>query len=182
MRMLRSHGLRARSIILTLLVLGTLALPGSAVAQLPGGADSNAAAAPPPPNPQQQRYMQGLRTAGRGVAQIKTGIDRLNRVRGSKDSSQVKVAAKRLTAYCSAARSFIASGRGQMDPVAYDPPTRKPARELTLQLDSLSLSAKECQNAKGLAAQTQSTGLVARLRAYDAALAEFRTAIGLPNK
>ena len=180
--MLRSHGLRARSITLTLLVLGTLALAGSAVAQLPGGADSNAAAAPPPPNPQQQRYMQGLRTAGRGVAQIKTGIDRLNRVRGSKDSSQVKVAAKRLTAYCSAARSFIASGRGQMDPVAYDPPTRKPARELTLQLDSLSLSAKECQNAKGLAAQTLSTGLVARLRAYDAALAEFRTAIGLPNK
>ena len=179
--MLRSHGLRARSITLTLLVLGTLALAGRAVAQLPGGADSNAAAAPPP-NPQQQRYMQGLRTAGRGVAQIKTGIDRLNRVRGSKDSSQVKVAAKRLTAYCSAARSFIASGRGQMDPVAYDPPTRKPARELTLQLDSLSLSAKECQNAKGLAAQTLSTGLVARLRAYDAALAEFRTAIGLPNK
>jgi len=126
--------------------------------------------------------MQGLRTAGRGVAQIKTGVDRLNRARGAKDTSQVKLAAKRLTAYCSAARGFIASGRGQMDPGAYEEPTRKPARVLTLQLDSLSLSAKECQNAKGLAAQALSTGLVARLRAYDAALAEFRTAIGLPNK
>jgi hypothetical protein len=126
--------------------------------------------------------MQGLRTAGRGVAQIKTGLDRLNRARGTKDSSQVKLAAKRLTAYCSAARGFIASGRGQMDPVAYELPTRKQARDLTLQLDSLSLSAKECQNAKGLAAQMLSTGLVARLRAYDAAVAEFRTAIGLPNK
>jgi hypothetical protein len=126
--------------------------------------------------------MQGLRTAGRGVAQMKTGIDRLNRARGLKDSSQVKLAAKRLTAYCSAARGFIASGRGQMDPVAYDPPTRKPARDLTLQLDSLSLTAKECQNAKGVSPQVLSTGLVARLRAYDAAVAEFRTAIGLPNK
>jgi len=170
-----------RAIVAPLLVLGALAVPCSASAQLPGTADSTAAATPPVPNPAQQRYMQGLRTAGRGVAQIKTGIDRLNRARGGKDTSQVKLAAKRLSAYCSAARGFIASGRGQMDPVAYDPPTRKPARDLTLQLDSLSLSAKECQGAKGIAPQT-STGLVARLRAYDAALAGFRTAIGLPNK
>jgi hypothetical protein len=171
-----------RSIVAPLLVLGALATAGSAAAQLPGTGESTATVTPPPPNPQQQRYMQGLRTAGRGVAQIKTGIDRLNRARGVKDSSQVKLAAKRLSAYCSAARSFIASGRGQMDPVAYDLPTRKQARDLTLQLDSLSLSAKECQNAKGLAPQMLSTGLVARLRAYDAALADFRTAIGLPNK
>jgi hypothetical protein len=180
--MLRSHALRMRSIVAPLLVLGALATAGSAAAQLPGTGESTATATPPPPNPQQQRYMQGLRTAGRGVAQIKTGVDRLNRARGTKDSSQVKLAAKRLTAYCSAARGFIASGRGQMDPVAYDLPTRKQARDLTAQLDSLSLSAKECQNAKGLAPQMLSTGLVARLRAYDAALAEFRTAIGLPNK
>ena len=180
--MLRRLALRLRSIVALLLVLGVLAVPGSAVAQLPGTGESTATAPSVAPNPQQQRYMQGLRTAGRGVAQIKTGIDRLNRARGTKDSSQVKLAAKRLTAYCSAARGFIASGRGQMDPVAYDLPTRKQARDLTVQLDSLSLSAKECQNAKGLAPQMLSTGLVARLRAYDAAVAEFRTAIGLPNK
>ena len=182
MRMLRRNDLQLRSITLPLLVLGALALPGSAVAQSPGTGESTATAPPPAPNPQQQRYLQGLRTAGRGVAQIKTGIDRLNRVRGSKDTSQVKVAVKRLTAYCSAARSFIASGRGHMDPLAYDPPTRKPARDLALQIDSLSLSAKECQNSQGLSAQALNTGLVARLRAYDAAVAEFRTAIGLPNK
>jgi hypothetical protein len=180
--MLRRLALRMRSIIAPLLVLGVLAVSGSAAAQSPGTGESTATTLPPAPNPQQQRYMQGLRTAGRGVAQMKTGIDRLNRARGTKDSSQVKLAAKRLTAYCSAARSFIASGRGQMDPVAYDPPTRKQARDLTLQLDSLSLTAKECQNAKGVSPQVLSTGLVARLRAYDAAVAEFRTAIGLPNK
>jgi hypothetical protein len=174
--------LHLRSIVVPLFVLGVLAAPASAAAQLPGSGDSTITTAPPPPNPLQQSYLGGLRTAGRGVAQIKTGIDRLNRARGSKDSSQVRLAAKRLAAYCSAARSFIASGRGHMDPAAYDLPTRKQARDLNLQLDSLSLSAKECQNAKGLAPQMLSTGLVARLRAYDAALAEFRTAIGLPNK
>ena len=183
--MLRRDRLRLRAIVLSLLMLGVSVVAASrASAQLPGSGDSAAAAtttAPPPPNPLQQRYLQGLRTAGRGIAQIKTGIDRLNRARGGHDSSQVKLAAKRLTAYCSAARGFIASGRGQMDPVAYDPPTRKQARDLALQLDSLSLSAKECQGAKGVTAQGLSTGLVTRLRAYEAALAEFRTAIGLPN-
>jgi len=175
--------LRMRSIVLPFLMLGAgIAAPPTMPGQLPGGGDSAAVATPPAPNPAQQRYLQGLRTAGRGVAQIKTGIDRLNRARGARDSSQVKVAAKRLTGYCSAARSFIASGRGQMDPVAYDPPTRKPARDLMVQLDSLSLSAKDCQSAKGLAPQLLSAGLVTRLRAYDAALADFRTAIGLPNK
>jgi len=172
-----------RSIVMPLLVLGaSIAAAPAASGQLPGGGDSAVVAAPPAPNPAQQRYLQGLRTAGRGVAQIKTGIDRLNRARGGRDSSQVKVAAKRLTGYCSAARGFIASGRGQMDPVAYDPPNRKPARDLMVQLDSLSLSAKDCQGAKGLAPQLLSSGLVTRLRAYDVALADFRTAIGLPNK
>ena len=181
--MLRRDSLRMRSIVMPLLVLGaSIAAAPAASGQLPGGGDSAAVVAPPAPNPAQQRYLQGLRTAGRGVAQIKTGIDRLNRARGGRDSTQVKVAAKRLTGYCSAARGFIASGRGQMDPVAYDPPTRKPARDLMVQLDSLSLSAKDCQGAKGLAPQLLSSGLVTRLRAYDAALADFRTAIGLPNK
>ena len=139
--MLRRDNLCKRSIVMPFLVLGaSIAAPPSASGQLPGGGDSVAVVAPPVPNPAQQRYLQGLRTAGRGVAQIKTGVDRLNRARGGRDSTQVKVAAKRLTGYCSAARGFIASGRGQMDPVAYDPPTRKPARVLMVQLDSLSLS------------------------------------------
>ncbi len=172
-----------RSITLPLLVLAaSLSVAAPVCGQIPGAGDSAANAAPPPPNPAQQRYLQGLRTAGRGVAQIKTGIDRLNRARGVRDSSQVKLAKKRLTGYCTAARGFIASGRSQMDPVAYDLPTRKQARDLTVQLDSLSLSVKECQSAKGLAPDQLNTGLMTRLRAYDAALAEFRTAIGLPNK
>lgn len=181
--MLRRYALRMRTIVLPLLLsAASIGVPAPVCGQLPGSADSAANAAARAPNPAQQKYLQGLRTAGRGVAQIKTGIDRLNRARGTRDSSQVKLATKRLTGYCTAARGFIASGRNQMDPVAYDPPTRKQARDLMVQLDSLSRSVKECQNAKGLAPELLSAGLVTRLRAYDAALAEFRTAIGLPNK
>lgn len=172
--------MRIRSIIAPLIVLGGLAASHVAVAQSSGSGDSTAAQ--PVPNPAQQRYLQGLRTAGRGVAQIKTGIDRLTRARGSGDTSQVKLATKRLTGYCTAARGFIASGRGQMDPVAYELPIRKPAKDLLTQIDSLSLSVKDCQSGKGLAPQSLGIGLVLRLRAYDAALADFRTAIGLPNR
>src|SRR5215467_1224365 len=132
--MLRSHGLHLRSIIAPLLVLSVFIGAATLVsAQTPGTRDSVTDSARPAADSAQQRFLQGLRTAGRGVQQIKTAIDLLNRAHGSRDSSRVKVAAKRLTAYCSAARGFIASGRGKMDPAAYDPPTRKQARDLTLQ-------------------------------------------------
>ena len=69
-----------------------------------------------------------------------------------------------------------------MEPAAYEPPTRKPARDLVLQLDSLSLIAKECQLTAGKSPAPVTAGLLSRLRAYEAAFAAFRTAIGLPNR
>jgi len=138
--------------------------------------------APPPPTPAQTRYLQGLRTAGRGVAQIKSGIDRLVRAQTGHDTVQVHAAARRLGGLCSAARGFLVSGRGAMEPAAYEPPTRKPARDLVLQLDSLSLIAKECQLTAGKSPAPVAAGLLSRLHAYEAALAAFRTAIGLPNR
>ena len=138
--------------------------------------------APPPPTPAQTRYLHGLRTAGRGVAQIKSGIDRLLRVQSGHDTAQVHLAARRLGGLCSAARGFLVSGRGSMEPAAYEPPTRKPARDLVLQLDSLSLIAKECLLTAGKSPVPITAGLLSRLGAYEAALAAFRTAIGLPNR
>jgi hypothetical protein len=151
----------------------------------PPPADSTVAEstpAPPPPSPAQTRYLQGLRTAGRGVAQIKDGINRLVRAQTGRDTLQVHQAARRLGGLCSAARGFLVSGRGAMEPTAYGPPTRKPARDLVLQVDSLSLIAKECQLTAGKSPAPVAAGLLARLRAYEAALATFRTAIGLPNR
>jgi hypothetical protein len=137
---------------------------------------------PPPPSPAQTRYLQGLRTAGRGVAQIKDGISRLVRAETGHDTVQVHAAARRLGGLCTAARGFLVSGRGSMEPASYEPPTRKPARDLALQLDSLSIIAKECQLTASKSPGPVATGLLARLRAYETALAAFRTAIGLPNR
>jgi len=116
------------------------------------------------------------------VAQIKDGIERLVRVQAGHDTVQVHQAARRLGGLCTAARGFLASGRGAMEPGAYDPPTRKPARDLVLQLDSLSLIAKECQLTAAKSPVPVAAGLLSRLRAFEAALAAFRTAIGLPNR
>jgi hypothetical protein len=116
------------------------------------------------------------------VAQIKNGIDRLTRAQAGHDTLQIRQAASRLGGLCSAARGFLVSGRGGMQPTAYEAPTLQPARDLTLQLDSLSLIAKECQLTAGKAPGPVTAGLLARLRTYDEALAAFRTAIGLPNK
>jgi hypothetical protein len=137
---------------------------------------------PPPPTPEQQHYLQGLRTAGRGVAQVKDGVDRVTRSQSSKDTLYQTRSARRLAGLCGAARGFLQSGRGQMQPTAYQSPTRQPARELALQVDSLVLAVKECQQTAGKRPQQVSAVLVGRLRAYETALAAFRTAIGLPNR
>lgn len=152
---------------------------------IPVSAESGTALAPPappPPNPLQDRYLKGLRTAGRGVAQIKDGINRVIRTQGMTDTAQIRVAAKRLGALCGAARGFIASGRGQMEPTAYAPPKRKPARDLVAQLDSLSVAAKTCQASAVKTPTPVTADMLARVRSYEAAVAAFRTSIGLPNR
>jgi hypothetical protein len=159
--------------------------PAPAPPPVPPPAESVTAMLPPapvPPNPLQAKYLQGLRTASRGVAQIKDGVSRVVRTQTTSDTLQAHVAAKRLGALCGAARGFITSGRGQMEPTAYEAPTRKPARELALQLDSLSLSAKACQLSAAKTPAPVTKDLQGRLRNYEAAVAAFRTAIGLPNK
>lgn len=145
-------------------------------------APTNTIPTPPPPTPGQLRYLQGLRTAGRGVAQIKDGLDRLARAQGMRDTLQVRRAAHRLGGLCGAARGFLASGRGAMQPAVYEAPVQRPARALVFQVDSLSRIVKECQLTAGKTPDPVAVGLLARIRAYEAALAGFRTAIGLPNK
>lgn len=137
---------------------------------------------PPPPTPQQQRFLEGLRTAGRGVAQIKDGLGRLSRVQRGRDSLQIRQAGRRLGGLCVAARGFIASGRAQMEPSAYEPPVRSAARGLTVQLDSLSASSAACQRSAGKTPAPIAAEMLGRIQAYEGALAAFRTAIGLPNR
>jgi hypothetical protein len=137
---------------------------------------------PPPPSPGQEHYLQGLRTAGRGVAQIKNGIERVVRAKNGGDTLQLRQAGRRLGGLCVAARGFIVNGRSHMALNAYEAPTRKPARELAYRLDSLAVYARTCQRQAGKTPEVTATELFERIQAYEKALAEFRTAIGLPNR
>src|SRR5438309_4901612 len=41
---------------------------------------------PPPPSPEQKRFVDGLRTATRGIAQLKDGHNRVTRTQAKSDS------------------------------------------------------------------------------------------------
>ncbi len=166
------------------LLFGALVLAPTAVQQpLPLDDSVQIAPAPPPvPTPAQDRYVQGLRTAGRGVAQLKDGLNRLARRQNGHDTLQVRTAGQRLGGLCGAARGFIVNGRAQMEPNAYDPPNRKPARDLAIRLDSLAAYTPTCQRSAGKTPAPIATELLGRIRAYEVALVAFRSAVGLPNR
>lgn len=151
----------------------------SATIQLPPPAS---APSPPPPTPEQERYLDGLQTAGRGVAQLRTAVGRVARVRAGADTVAQRRAAQTLGGLCGTALDFMSRGRAQMSPVAYEDTTRIKARRLAAQIDALIKFMPMCQaNARSNPGWT-TTDLEARLGAYEAALKEFRTAIGLPNR
>src|SRR6267143_1753073 len=84
--------------------------------------------------PAQLRYIQGLRTASRGIAQLKDGVSRM--ASAGRDSVRLSQAARRLSGLCGAARGFLASGRARMQPTAYDDSTGLRARRLGAQIDT----------------------------------------------
>lgn len=137
---------------------------------------------PPPPTPAQARYLQGLRTASRGVAQLKDGVERVIRSRGSADTTRVRQAGGRLAGLCSAARGFMANGRAQMQANAYEDSTRLKARQLAVQIDSLIRYMPTCETRGRHTPDKVATEMLERLRSYEATLRDFRTAIGLPNR
>jgi hypothetical protein len=132
------------------------------------------------PTLDQTKYMRGLGTAGRGINQMKEGV---NRVAGAgRDSVRLHRAGRLLSGLCGTARGFMVTGRGRMQPTVYPDSVALRARRLGAQIDTLIRFAPICE-AKA-ARQTDSTAakLLGQLRAYEAALRDFRTAIGLPNK
>src|SRR5882672_5040007 len=139
------------------------------------------APAPPSPPPaaaptiEQIRYMEGLKTATRGVAQIRDGVNRVVRTQQA-DSLTRRRAARRLGGLCGTARSFIVSGRPKMQPAAYADSIRVLAKQLTMRLDSLTSALTTCEKTAGRD-PTVATSLTARLKNYDDALLAFRTAL-----
>lgn len=133
--------------------------------------------APLPPTPEQVRYVQGLRSVSRGVAQLRDGIDRVARTQQAGDSVQRRRAARRLGGLCTTARSFISTGRPRMQPSAYADSMRIVARQLVVRIDSVLKFLPTCEATAGKTPVPISADLHKRLQAYDAALVAFRTAL-----
>jgi hypothetical protein len=131
---------------------------------------------PPPPTPtiEQTRYMEGLKTATRGIAQVRDGLNRVVRTQ-SADSLTRAHAAKRLGGLCGSGRSFIVSGRPKMQATAYADSVRLLAKQLTVRLDSLSTAMTTCEKTAARD-PTVTTTLTTRLKSYDDALLAFRSA------
>lgn len=133
---------------------------------------------PPPPAPtptiEQTRYMEGLKTATRGIAQLRDGLNRVVRTQSSDSLTRAR-AAKRLGGLCGSGRSFVVSGRPKMQPSAYADSVRILAKQLTVRLDSLSSAMTTCEKTAARDPSVTTT-LTARLKSYDDALLAFRSA------
>ena len=134
---------------------------------------------PPPPSPptptiEQTRYMEGLKTATRGIAQIRDGLNRVVRTQSADSATRVR-AARRLGGLCGSGRSFIVSGRPKMQATAYEDSLRIFAKQLTTRLDSLSNVLPTCEKTAGRDPAVATT-LTTRLKNYDDALLAFRNA------
>lgn len=138
---------------------------------------SPAPVSPPTPTIEQIRYLAGLKTATRGVAQIRDGLSRVARTQQAGDSLTRRRAARRLGGLCGSARSFIASGRPRMQPSAYADTMRILAKQLATRLDSLNSALPVCEQTAGRDPATVATTLTNRLKSYDDALLAFRTAL-----
>jgi hypothetical protein len=152
------------------------------VSQRPDTVRKDSVPPPPPPTPAQERYANGLRHVSRGIAQLKDGLERVSRTRSESDSLRQRTAGRRLGGLCAAARGFLASGRAQMSLTAYDPPTRTVARQLAQQIDSLIAYAPTCERTAARRPGQVADRLTDLLRKYEAAVASWRTAVGLPNR
>lgn len=169
------HGL---TIALALfVVVTTAAAQDSAIAR--PVQDSAAVRPDSGPTPAQKRYIDGLRTAGRGVAQLKDGVERVLRTRASADTARQRQAGLRLGGLCGTAHGFVTRGRAQMSASAYEDSVAVIARQLGSQLDSMARYLPTCQKEAGKSGEVVANHLVGRLKSYEAALQRYREAVGI---
>lgn len=176
-------------------VIALAALPGSTPAQDTtggGGGRTDTAASQPlplpppptpsPPTPEQLRYLDGLRSVARGVAQLRDGVDRVSRTQQARDTLQQRRAARRLGGLCTAARTFITSGRPKMQATAYADSMRIVARQLVVRVDSVLKALPTCETTASKAPASVAADLLNKLRAYEGALTAFRTGLAGMNR
>src|SRR5438046_10058860 len=91
---------------------------------------------PPPPTLEQKRFLAGLRTATRGIAQLKDGMARVTRS-ATRDSVAQRRAGRFLSGLCGSSRGCLRRGRPQMSPTVSEDSVQPQARRLVLQGDAL---------------------------------------------
>ena len=145
----------------------------------PKPADStHADSTPPPPTPEQQKWMQGLRTAARGIGQIKSGIESVQRAGTS--TKELRHAGKLLAGFCGTGRGFMRAGVAKMPSAAYEGDNRKIARQVVIQIDSVARATNTCEAQAARDPKTSVEHLMPFLQSYEAAVAAWRSMIGLP--
>jgi hypothetical protein len=137
---------------------------------------------PPPPSREQQRFLDGLRTANRGIAQLKDGLGRVARAQAAADTARQRKSGRYLAVLCGSARPFMKRGRPRMLPTVYTDSIELIARRLVKQLDSLIAYTPSCEQDAAAAPVPIATELGKRLKNYDTAQRDFRLALGLPVK
>lgn len=133
-----------------------------------------------PPTPDQQRFLDGLRTATRGIAQLKDGVNRVTRAQGTSDSAAVRRAGRFLAGWCGSAHAFMRRGRPDLKVTVYSDTARLKARRLVTQIDSLIAYSATCEQDARRDPVPTAADLTKRLKAYEAALRDFRITLGLP--
>lgn len=172
-----------RSLVVLSCIAAVAAVPVAGQQPVPPPESVAAESTPPAePTPEQLRFLDGLRTASRGVAQLKDGLGRVTRAQARGDSASQRRAGRFLAGLCGSARGFLARGRPRMLPTAYEDTTRIIARRLTTQIDSLIAYMGSCELTAGKTPVPVATDLGKRMKSYDTALNNFRLAVGLPVK
>jgi len=149
---------------------------------LPAPPAPAAPAALAPPTPEQQRFLSGLRTATRGIAQLKDGVNRVTRAQATGGGTSQLRAGRSLAGLCGSARTFMRRGRPALNPTVYTDSIQPIARRLVTQLDSLIAFTPTCEQNAAAAPVPIATDLGKRMKTYDASLRDFRVALGLPVK
>ena len=149
---------------------------------LPAPQTPAAPAAPAPPTPEQQRFLSGLRTATRGIAQLKDGLNRVTRAQATGNGTNQARAGRFLAGLCGSARAFMRRGRPALNPTVYPDSLQQTTRRLVTQLDSLIAFTPTCEQNAAAAPIPTATDLGKRMKTYDASLRDFRVGLGLPVK
>ncbi|HKW40809.1 MAG TPA: hypothetical protein VJN39_06135 [Gemmatimonadales bacterium] len=137
---------------------------------------------PAPPSPEQKKFLTGLKTASRGIAQFKDGVSRVTRAQSTHDSAMQRRAGHFLAGLCGSGRAFLKRGRPQMSPTAYEDSVRVKAKRLVTQIDSLIAYTPTCEDSAVATPSSTAAALDKRMKTYEAARRDFLIAIGQPVK